>query len=457
MNYALHPLVSIWMGLYYNLPRIRKWAREKNITPSVSQTFQYLSTQRFREGDFQRFRKTRLDYNLFKRRRLESTLNALEAPWRRVFELEDVNFQAGKRVHSLLDFPRFQGSSWSHNDIIVYVPDNKGAAVMKLSDAKFNPLHEKLSTLLKGVDPFVGTSFEVSESKLNPVFNRIRCSSRTSVSLDSFQRIASFSDLTKSCGDAKRAPGNIASVLMGNAPLDLTKCVIARYENYYCLMEFFLSEARIKSAVREKDWSYNFVFDFEGVSGKAWMFRDSLFDSLAFPEKIPKNSKVDVLGFVTYGRTSLQAFGTRIHLVALHPIVERPSVESSEVATLRVPTINSVEAEMIRMGIRKERMFHMRGRPKVIVPKEYKFVKVDDSLVLGDLARSLSASSVSVQDLFNWDNGGQPLVLQWSKGGRRSSNATEELRSALKFILGMRGSICIPQYLVKKDEGERTH
>jgi hypothetical protein len=456
MKYALNPLVSLWMSLYYSLPRIRKWARENNITPTVNESFNFLARQSFRKEDYERFRRVRLDYILFKRHRFQAVLSALEFPFQRALRIADVDFQAGKKVYSLLDFPRFQGASWSHNDIIVYMPNEGVAAVMKLSDKKFGPLCERLSTITKGVDPFVGTTFTISRAKLNPVFNRIRCSSETSVDVLSFQRLDSFSDLINVCRRGYKSPSYMASVIMGNAPLDLSRCVIARYENYYCLMEFFQSQARIKSAVRERDWTYNFVFDFQGVPCKAWMFRDSLFDSLAIPEKIPKDSKVDVLGFITYGRTSLQAFGTRVHLLALNSASRESSSEKcEEIIESNLPTVNAVEDELIRLSLKKERKLYFgRKWPKVPeTPSKFRLIRINDPLFLGDLARSLSALNVSVQDLFDWDNGGQQLLLRWSRAGRRSSNTIEELRSALKFILVMRTEIKIPEHFLREKGG----
>jgi hypothetical protein len=44
----------------------------------------------------------------------------------------------------------------------------------------------------------------------------------------------------------------------------------------------------------------------------------------------------------------------------------------------------------------------------------------------------------------------------WSRGGRRSSNVVEELRSALKFILGTRYEIKLPKEFFE-DGGEKSN
>jgi hypothetical protein len=452
MSYALSPLVGIWMGLYYSLPRIRKWARENNIQPTVGEVFDYLATQTFRREDYPMFQKARLDYKLLKTRQLYHTLQALEVSWQRNYEVEDVEFKDGTRICSLLDFPRFRGASWPHNDLIVYLPSNNVVAVMKLSDKRFTPIMERLSVITKGVNPFIGTTFELGRVKLNLIFHRIKCQSKTYVNVTSFQRLATFEELIELCKPAFTSPRYVASVLMGNAPLDLTRCIIARYENYYCLMEFFLSNGRLKSVVREKDWSYNFVFDFEGVPVRAWMFRDSLFDESARPEEISRDSKVNILGLATYGRTSLQAFGTRIYLLALSSAMLSAEPQPDKKIDKELPTVNKVEAELLHLWLRKKRIQFIKRKGQKIrqVTEKYNFVQVKDSLVIGDLARLLSNGHYSIQDLFGWDNGGQPLSLYWAKGGRKSSNAVEEFRSALKFILVMRGVINIPKHVLNK-------
>jgi hypothetical protein len=394
---------------------------------------------------------------MLRRHRFEKCLKVLELPLQRALTTEDVQFDAGREVISLLDFPRFKGASWEHNDIVVYVPDQNTTAVMKLSDKRFNPLYERLSSITMGVDPFIGTTLKISQARLNLVFNRIRCGSATSIDIGSFKRFEYFQELIKSCRGSFRSPTYMAAAVMGNISLDLSRCVIARYENYYCLMEFFQSQARVKSVVREKDWSHSFVFDFEGIPCRGLMLRDSLFDVSAEPERIPANDKVDVLGFVTYGRTSLQAFGTRIHVLALH---QRPSTISTTIRSDDIesdlPTINDVEDELIGLELRKERRIYLSRKWSGATrsPNEVTLIKIYDPLILGDLARLLSTQNVTVQDLFNWENGGKPLLLLWSRGGRRSSNLMEELRSALKFILGMRTEIKLPRHILNKEEGD---
>jgi hypothetical protein len=321
-------------------------------------------------------------------------------------------------------------------------------------------LHEKLSSITMGLDPFIGTIFEINQARLNSVFNRIRCSSKTSFDIGSFRQINSFTELIESCVSSLRTPTYLASTILGSIPLDLSRCIIARYENYYSLMELFHCRTRMKSVTRNKDWSHDFVFDFEGVPCRGSMLRDSLFDISAEPERIPKNSRVDLLGFITYGRTSLQAFGTRIHVLALQTTQSTDvAMNTAENNAANLPTINEVENELIQLELRKERKLYL-NRKRFNLPAEKSngdiFSKITDPLIIGDVAKLLSARNVSIQELFEWDNGGKPLLLMWSRGGRRSSNVVEELRSALKFILGTRYEIKLPKEFFE-DGGEKSN
>jgi hypothetical protein len=395
---------------------------------------------------------------MLKRLRFEKSLQVLEFALQKALRTEDVQFETGEPMVSLLDFPRFSGASWAHNDLLLFVPTQNIAVVIKLSDKRFIPLHERLSSITMGLDPFIGTTFTINQAQLNSVFHRIRFNSKTSIDENSFRQIKSFPDLIEACKGTFRSSTYISTALLGSIPLDLSRCVIARYENYYALMEFFQCKTRIKSVTRNKDWTYNFVFDFEGVLCKGSMLRDSLFDNSIEPERIAKNSRINLLGFITYGRTSLQAFGTRIHVLALQPTT---SIYSTTYAPENVqsdlPTINYVENELIQLELRKERKFYLNKKwfnsPSRTL-NETAFSKVNDPLVIGDIARLLSSQNVSIHDLFEWDNGGKPLLLMWSRGGRRASNEVEELRSALKFILGTRYEINLPKQFFNEEGGK---
>jgi hypothetical protein len=453
MKYALQPLVSVWMSLYYNLQRIKKWSKERGILPNIHDVFTFLTFESYRKEDRLSARNARYIYSMIQRLRFDKTLRVLDHSLQNALATEDIQFEAGKDVISLVDFPRFCGASWAHNDLIVFVPSLNTAAVVKLSDKRFIPIHETLSSITMGLDPFIGTAFKLSEVKLNPVFNRIRCSSHTEIDVASFHQFKSFQELIETCKASLKTPTYMASAILGSIPLNLSRCIVARYENYYSLMEFFRCKARIRSVKRNKDWSYDFAFDFEGVPCKGSMLRDSLFDISAEPEKIPSNSKVELLGFVTYGRTSLQAFGTRIQVLALQATnsvnTDADNIQEDE---NYLPTVNEIENELIQLELRKERKIYGKRKhfkvPEIKQPMEEMFVRITDSLIVGDIAKLLSAQNVTIHELFEWDNGGKPLLLMWSRGGRRSSNAVEELRSALKFIMGTRYEVKIPSRFI---------
>jgi len=241
----------------------------------------------------------------------------LENAWSAALKAPDVHFRKPAYSLSLVDFPRYYGASWPHNDIAVYIPDLRKVAVMKLSDSRFEPLRRRLLSISMGTNPFIGTSFEIRHAKLNPVFNRIKCSRAKPIQPESFRTLESFE---KQLNELKRAyvdPKELKNILTGSALLDLARYIIARYGNNYVLMDFVVSDAQVKTVVKHRNWDHSFRLEVDGMETSAWMFRNALFDPNIEPKEY-RGLKVRFAGFVLIGRSALYDYRTSIHLMAIH-------------------------------------------------------------------------------------------------------------------------------------------
>jgi hypothetical protein len=122
MTYALSRLVSIWMSLYYNLPSLKLWHNETGKHPTVSESLDYLGDERYRSSDASLYRKVRTMFNRLHEFNCKNTISLLDATWKNALLLKSISFSEPMSAVSLIDFPRYLGASWPHNDIAVYFP-----------------------------------------------------------------------------------------------------------------------------------------------------------------------------------------------------------------------------------------------------------------------------------------------------------------------------------------------
>ena len=146
MTYALSRLVSIWMSLYYNLPSLRLWHKETGKDPTISECLEYLGDERYRSRDVQLYRKVRTMFDRLHEFNCQNTILLMESAWKKALSSKSISFAEPIHVVSLIDFPRYLGALWPHNDIAVYFDELRKTAIMKISDSRFRPLREKLIT-----------------------------------------------------------------------------------------------------------------------------------------------------------------------------------------------------------------------------------------------------------------------------------------------------------------------
>ena len=288
------------MGLYYNLIRVKSWARKEDRTPSITDALNFLSEQKYRRADETLYWRMRNVFETLKQYKCNKTLETLEKSWSVALASQDIRFKTPVEATSLIDFPRYLGASWPHNDIAVYIPSLSKTAVMKLSDSRFGPLRNRLMTLTYGMDPFIGTAFEISNSGLNPVFNRIKCSKARPIDPKSFKNLESFRvQLDHFSGCYLDSP-HLASQFSGDTKLELNRFIIARYGRNYALMQFLVADAEVIAVDKRVEQDYAFKFKVNGAKLSGWMFRNSLFDPKARPEKYA-GSKCRFAAFAVIG------------------------------------------------------------------------------------------------------------------------------------------------------------
>jgi len=356
MTYALGRLVTVWMGLYYHLPRVRRWAREEGHTPTINESLDFLAEQKYRAREKTLYWKMRNVFQAMQKHRCSEVVETLEKAWSAALTSEDIALSEPVEAVSLIDFPRYYGASWPHNDIALYLPGFAKAAVMKLSDSRFEPLRKRLMTLTQGTDPFIGTAFSISHSKLHPLFNRIRCSKARPIDPKSFKGLETFKNQLESLSAGYVNASHLASHFQGKLGLELDRYVIARYGSNYALMQFVVADAEVVSAVRHKEWNYAFRFGVNGVELSGWMFRNSLFDPVAEPQKY-QGSEARIAGFAIVGKSALEDYRAHLHVIAIHPLDGLAAPKATVRTGIQGPSIATIEEELLGLGeeIRKRR------------------------------------------------------------------------------------------------------
>jgi hypothetical protein len=349
VTYSLSPLVTIWMSLYSNLLRVRKWISDHGVgSPSISESLEFLCRQNYPPNEKSLVLKTRKVYNSMNDGNCKNSILALEDAWKKAVQIPDVQFVNPTKAVSLIDFPRYRGAFWPHNDIAVYLSEFRRAAVMKVSDSRFQPLREKLSMKNQGMDPFIGTSFQIAHSKLHPIFNRIRCSKADPVDPSTFSQLQTFQNQIAALEGAVTGERNLRSLISGRSPFSLEDYIIARYGNSYALMKFVCSNAILKESVRQKEYDYSFTFNVDGVDVKGWMFRNSLFDPVVEPERF-RGSKVRFAAFVLVGQSSLEEYPAHLHVVSIEES-EQTAAPDDQAGVNPAPSISSIEEELMRLS-----------------------------------------------------------------------------------------------------------
>jgi hypothetical protein len=345
VTYALSRLVSIWMGLYYNLQRARRWMRELDRTPTVEQTVEYLAGQKYPYRDQPLFWSMRDLFYGIRDAGCQKTLQVLEHAWSSALKAEDSVCTSRTEVVSLIDLPRYYGASWPHNDIVVYLPNLGKAAVMRLSDARFEPLRKRLASLTGGTDPFIGTTFSISHSKLNPIFNRIRCSKASPVDSKSLKSLDSFNTQLTLLSPSYVDGSYLISLFDGKLGLEIGKCVTARYGNNYALMQFVVADAQLLSAYKHPAWDYTFRFSVDRMELSGSMFRNSLFDPVAKPET-HTGTVVRFAAFAVVGTSALQQYKTHLHIISIAPSADLANLSRAPGFSNEGPDILDVETEL---------------------------------------------------------------------------------------------------------------
>jgi hypothetical protein len=346
------------MGLYYNLLRLRSWADVSGIVPSIPQALEYLARQDYPDGQKLFWRMQRV-YEHMHDGGCTSAVQTLEAVWRQAVSCQYSNLSDGVQAVALIDFPRYFGASWPHNDIAVYIPTVQKAAVMKLSDSKFEPLRQRLMKLTKGTDPFIGASFKITHSGLHPIFNRIRCSRGEPLPLDSYTRFDSFRSQLAALSDAYFDSHNLTSHFSGQLPLELDRYVIARYGSNYALMRFIVSDVDVVTAVRQKSWDYSFKFDISGQEVFGWMFRNSIFDPITEPETFVGRT-VRLAAFALVGNSALDSYRAHLHVIAIHPVEDLMPLKSNQSVVAEGPTIAEIEEELLGLDVALRERYEIR-------------------------------------------------------------------------------------------------
>lgn len=349
MTYPLAQLVSVWMSLYPNLPRIKKWAlEEKHERVSIGGALHYLTEDCIYAGPERTLLKN--TQRIFKRFRDDGctkTVEVLEKAWTSALSSSDFYFDPPTKAVSLTDFPRYYGAVWPHNDVAVYLPELRKTAVMRMSDSRFEPLRKKLATQTFGLNPFIGTRFTIAHSKLHPVFNRIRCSRAEPIDPSTFSALNSFTDLLQESASAYVSTDFLKAQFQGRTPLALERYIIARYGSSYALMHFVVADLFLTSAQKSRDYNYTLKLQADGMDLKGWMFRNSLFDPVANPERMV-GSKIRVAAFAVIGTTSLEEYNAHLHIIALHKASDLPNLLPSEDSNvLMAPLITEIESEIL--------------------------------------------------------------------------------------------------------------
>lgn len=348
MTYALGRLVNVWMGLYYNLFRVRSWARKEQRTPSITDALDFLSRQNFRRTEETLYWRMRNVFDTLKQYKCNKTLETLEESWSVAQASQDIRFKTPVEATSLIDFPRYLGASWPHNDVAVYIPSLSKTAVMKLSDARFAFLRNRLMTLTYGMDPFIGTAFEISNSGLNPVFNRIRCSRARPIDPKSFKSLGSFKAQLDHLSGSYVDGHHLASQFSGDTKLELSRSIIARYGRNYALMQFLVADAEVVTVDRSVEQDYKFKFKVDGRELSGWMFRNSLFDPKARPEKYG-GSKCRFAAFAVIGNSALDEYRFHLHVIGICPTDDLGALEPLAEPNSMAYTVSAVEEELIQL------------------------------------------------------------------------------------------------------------
>lgn len=325
MTYLLSSIVNVWMGLYYNLPRLRVYGKEGGST-SIEASLEYLASQNRRHQEDMLYWKMREILRKLRENNCRKALRVLEDAWDSSLSTKQVPFSEPQQAISLIDFPRYSGASWPHNDIAIHFPALKKTAVMKISDARFRPLRERLMAVNHGMDPFIGAHFSVAHSKLHPAFNRVRCSRASPIDLATFKTLDGFKDQLSFLGGAYVAPQELSRILTGTSPLDLQRYIIARYGSNYALMQFVMSEAYVVSSIRHPDGNYSIRLRIDGQETNVWMFRNMLFDPVAEPKKYG-GKNVWFSGFLLIGRSGMAEYRASMHINSIVPFEDAPSIE----------------------------------------------------------------------------------------------------------------------------------
>ena len=318
MTYALGRVVSIWMGLYYNLPRLRSYSRVTSQKPSINESLEYLSQQKYRSGEATLYWKMRGMFSRLQQNECRKAVSCLETAWNGALEAKPIHFTEPQPAISLIDFPRYSGASWPHNDIAVHFPNLGRTAVMKISDSRFRPLRDRLMVITKGMDPFIGSTFSIGHSKYHPFFNRVTCSRAMPVDTASFRMLNSYDDQLNHLNGAYVKPPDLRLLLEGSSYLDLQKCIIARYGSGYALMQFVSSEALVQDVTKHPDANYSIKLDIDGYETHTWMFRNVLFDPDAEPKRY-KGKHVRFGAFVLVGRSAIEDYRASMHVISIVP------------------------------------------------------------------------------------------------------------------------------------------
>ncbi len=336
------------MGLYYNLLRIRSWARREGRTPNITEALDFLDHQKHPAGMAPLYWRMRNVFETMRHYECKKTLETLEGSWSLALASGDIPFDEPVEAVSLIDFPRYLGASWPHNDIAVYLPGFTRASVMKLSDSRFEPLRNRLMALTSGTDPFIGTAFEISHSKLNPVFNRIRSSKAKPVDPRSFKNLESFKRQLDSLSGSYIDASHLASHFRGNLQLGLDRCITARYGSNYALMRFVVADADVATAVRHREWDYTFKFRVDSNELSGWMFRNSLFDPNAQPEKYG-GLKCRFAAFAVVGKSALEEYRFHLHVIAISPLDGLETPKPSAIENQTGHSVSAIEEELLRL------------------------------------------------------------------------------------------------------------
>ena len=362
MTYGLSRLVSIWMSLYYNLPSLRLWHNQTGKNPTINECLHYLGEEQQTRGrNAALYKKVSTMFNRLTEFGCKNTSSLLESSWRSALATKSIPFSEPISAVSLIDFPRYLGASWPHNDIALYFPQLKKTAVMKISDSRFRPLREKLMVVTQGLDPFIGTAFSVRYTKLHPLFNRVRCSRALPIEVGSFRRLTTFSEQLNMLHGSYIPTSELGSILEGSASLNLGNYIIARYSNAYALWQFATSDAVLKSSKRDNDYNYTLKVDVNGIEASAWIFRNALFDSEVEPNNYV-GKKVRLGGFVLIGHSAIQDYRESIHVLSIAPADDLQDQKATQenYNTYSVPltvSIKTIEEELLDLN---KRIYHTK-------------------------------------------------------------------------------------------------